>query len=443
MPEICAFCLVLREIFALGLVLRETAIDFARFHVPRVRARAVLLLLRLPRFRRIEHYGVASKRTITKGRSGLARAPPHAVRERQVVAVALLHGCERAMMISASASASGVARELATHTRWRLRCSRSRPPPSSPPPSSSISSPTAAGFAVAKAWPVASCSSRARRAASARSWRALCVEGATVALWDVRADALDEVFEWLTRTHKVAPSAVRRTVVDVADRRAVERAAAELAHACGAVRVLVNNAAIVCGDALLAGSSADSLERTLRVNIEGAFWVVRALAAPMLAAGGGTVVTVGSVVAQLPSARLADYCASKAALGMLHACLRWELRAAPRGDPVRCLLVQPYLLDTPLFAGGVGLFPHLSIRAAAAERGGGGAPRRARRADGTGAPRAAVSSGGFYARPRAAADRRRRRAAHARRRARRADARLPRARQRMGGDGRRPVPKTL
>ena len=110
-------------------------------------------------------------------------------------------------------------------------------------------------------------------------------EGATVALWDVRADALDEVFEWLTRTHKVAPSAVRRTVVDVADRRAVERAAAELAHACGAVRVLVNNAAIVCGDALLAGSSADSLERTLRVNIEGAFWVVRALAAPMLAAG--------------------------------------------------------------------------------------------------------------------------------------------------------------
>ena len=124
-------------------------------------------------------------------------------------------------------------------------------------------------------------------------------EGATVALWDVRADALDEVFEWLTRTHKVAPSAVRRTVVDVADRRAVERAAAELAHACGAVRVLVNNAAIVCGDALLAGSSADSLERTLRVNIEGAFWVVRALAAPMLAAGGGTVVTVGSVVAYM------------------------------------------------------------------------------------------------------------------------------------------------
>ena len=185
-------------------------------------------------------------------------------------------------------------------------------------------------------------------------------EGATVALWDVRADALDEVFEWLTRTHKVAASAVRRTVVDVADRRAVERAAAELAHACGAVRVLVNNAAIVCGDALLAGSSADSLERTLRVNIEGAFWVVRALAAPMLAAGGGTVVTVGSVVAQLPSARLADYCASKAALGMLHACLRWELRGAPRGDTVRCLLVQPYLLDTPLFAGGApGLFPRL------------------------------------------------------------------------------------
>ena len=68
----------------------------------------------------------------------------------------------------------------------------------------------------------------------------------------------------------------------------------------------------------------------------------------------------GTFMAQLPSARLADYCASKAALGMLHACLRWELRGTPRGESVRCLLVQPYLLDTPLFAGGApGLFPKL------------------------------------------------------------------------------------
>ena len=46
---------------------------------------------------------------------------------------------------------------------------------------------------------------------------------------------------------------------------------------------------------------------------------------------------------------MAEYCASKAAVSQLHACLRWELRGA-RG--VRCLLVRPYLIDTPLFAGG-------------------------------------------------------------------------------------------
>lgn len=36
-------------------------------------------------------------------------------------------------------------------------------------------------------------------------------------------------------------------------------------------------------------------------------------------------------------------------MSQLHACLRWELRGV-RG--VRCLLVRPYLIDTPLFAGG-------------------------------------------------------------------------------------------
>ena len=46
---------------------------------------------------------------------------------------------------------------------------------------------------------------------------------------------------------------------------------------------------------------------------------------------------------------MAEYCASKAAVSQLHACLRWELRGA-RG--VRCLLVRPYLIATPLFAGG-------------------------------------------------------------------------------------------
>ena len=36
---------------------------------------------------------------------------------------------------------------------------------------------------------------------------------------------------------------------------------------------------------------------------------------------------------------LTRYCASKAAVGQLHGCLRWELRGV-RG--VRCLLVRPY-----------------------------------------------------------------------------------------------------
>ena len=37
-------------------------------------------------------------------------------------------------------------------------------------------------------------------------------------------------------------------------------------------------------------------------------------------------------MADLPAARLSDYCAAKAAVSQLHECLRWELRNATGGS---------------------------------------------------------------------------------------------------------------
>ena len=50
-------------------------------------------------------------------------------------------------------------------------------------------------------------------------------QGATLALWDVRREALDEVCEWLAE-RGVAPSALHPQCVDVADAAAVAREAA-------------------------------------------------------------------------------------------------------------------------------------------------------------------------------------------------------------------------
>ena len=182
-------------------------------------------------------------------------------------------------------------------------------------------------------------------------------QGATLALWDVRRDALDELCEWLLE-RGVAPGALHPQCVDVADAAAVAREAAAQHVRLGPVRVLVNNAAIVYGQPLLggsidggaaAGASVPQLRRSLDVNVAAHFWTVRAFVPQMVDEGRGTVVTIGSIMSSLPAAGMAEYCASKAAVSQLHACLRWELRGA-RG--IRCLLVRPYLIATPLFAGG-------------------------------------------------------------------------------------------
>ena len=190
---------------------------------------------------------------------------------------------------------------------------------------------------------------------------AFALEGAALVLWDIRRDALDELCRWLAE-RGVPASAIDAQCVDVADAAAVEREAEALrTRRSGPVHVVVNNAAVVHGQPLLgSGASAERLQRALDVNVAAHLWTARAFVPRMLdeaGDGGGVLVTVGSIMGSLPAAGLAEYCASKAAVGQLHACLRWELRrrrpAACGG--VRCLLVRPYMIDTPLFDGGAPL----------------------------------------------------------------------------------------
>ena len=206
--------------------------------------------------------------------------------------------------------------------------------------------------------------------------RALALEfarrGAVLALWDVRAEALRECVDWLVE-RGVAAAVIHAAVVDVADASAVAMAARQQHATLGPAHVVVSNAAVVNGERLLDASEA-RLRASFDVNMLSHVWVARSLVPQMAAAGapsrdGGVFVTVGSLMAELPAARLADYCASKAAVLLLHECLRWELRHPPRsrerqghdggdsgdgaaGRGVHCLHVQSHMIDTPLFAGG-------------------------------------------------------------------------------------------
>lgn len=169
--------------------------------------------------------------------------------------------------------------------------------------------------------------------------------GAEVIVWDISADAAAAVCDEL-------PGPARWQQVDVSDRQAVYRAAAE----AGPIDVLVNNAGVVTGKYLL-DTSDESIERTFRVNTLALYWTTKAFLPGMLQRDHGTVVTVSSAAGLIGVAKQTDYSASKfAAVGFTES-LRAELKKRRSG--VCTLLVCPYYIDTGMFEGVQTRFPLL------------------------------------------------------------------------------------
>ena len=167
----------------------------------------------------------------------------------------------------------------------------------------------------------------------------LAAGGTFVAALARSGDALAE----LARAHpdgRVLPLAA-----DLADAEALARAldAARVAFE-GAPDLLVNNAGVF---AVAPAHETDPLafEAALQTNLAAPFRLVRALLPAMLERGAGHVVTIGSVADRAVFPGNAAYAASKYGLRALHEVLRAECR----GTGVRCTLVSPGPVDTPLW----------------------------------------------------------------------------------------------
>jgi len=178
--------------------------------------------------------------------------------------------------------------------------------------------------------------------------RRFASEGALLLLWDVNEDGLKALATLLVSEGRCSAGQVRTRCLDVCDPVKVAAALAQDRAEFGPVSVLVNNAAVARGHTVL-DSSVEEIQQAFNVNALAHWWSVKAALPSMIAAAHGTIVTISSVMADVPSARLADYCATKAAISQLHRCLRWELK----GSGVHCMLVQPFMIgDSPLFRGG-------------------------------------------------------------------------------------------
>jgi 3-oxoacyl-[acyl-carrier protein] reductase len=132
---------------------------------------------------------------------------------------------------------------------------------------------------------------------------------------------------------------------DVSDASACEAAVGRIVADAGRLDIVVHAAGVV-RDSLFALSSPEDWDEPLRVNLGGALRVARAAVRPMLAAGGGAIVFVGSVAGLRASPGQAGYAASKGGILALTRTLAAEL--APRG--IRVNAVVPGLIAAGMAA---------------------------------------------------------------------------------------------
>ena len=136
--------------------------------------------------------------------------------------------------------------------------------------------------------------------------------------------------------------------MDVTKSAEVDAGAERIMAEKGRVDVLVCNAGIARSEVPAEDVTDERWLNVLDVNLNGAFWCCRAFGRPMLAAGRGSIVTIGSMsgfIVNKPQAQ-AYYNASKAGVHHLTKSLAAEWGA--RG--VRVNSVAPTYINTPMTA---------------------------------------------------------------------------------------------
>lgn len=137
---------------------------------------------------------------------------------------------------------------------------------------------------------------------------------------------------------------------DVGDPQAVEAMFAALDRHFGRLDALVNNAGIGTRIDSLTAIDDATWRRTLGVNLDGAFYCIRAAVPRLRAAGGGRIVNISSGAAKTGGTIGAHYAASKAGLLALTAKAARELAR----DGIGVNAVLPSVIETEMldaFAG--------------------------------------------------------------------------------------------
>jgi 3-oxoacyl-[acyl-carrier protein] reductase len=168
--------------------------------------------------------------------------------------------------------------------------------------------------------------------------RRFLVEGATVALCDMRRESVDAAVEWLGDL-----GTVEGYVVDVTRRDQIDAMVGQVHASYGSVDVLINNAGITL-DARLQKMDDTQFDRVIDVNLKGTFNCSRAVVDTMVAQGRGVILNASSVVGIYGNFGQTNYAASK--FGVIGFVKTWSRELGPKG--IRCNAVAPGFIETPI-----------------------------------------------------------------------------------------------
>jgi len=132
----------------------------------------------------------------------------------------------------------------------------------------------------------------------------LVKSGAKVALWDMNA-------ELLAKAKAELGDAASTQQVNIADYDAVAKATADVEKALGKIDILVNSAGVAGKNAPLDEYEIDEWKRVIDIDLNGTFYVNRAVVPGMKARNYGRIVNIASIAGKEGNPNASAYAAAK------------------------------------------------------------------------------------------------------------------------------------
>jgi NAD(P)-dependent dehydrogenase (short-subunit alcohol dehydrogenase family) len=167
-------------------------------------------------------------------------------------------------------------------------------------------------------------------------------EGAAVVITGRRQSELDRVISGI-RHNKGKGLAVAGSV---SDERHVQEVTQRALDSLGRIDILVNNAGVGDFGKRVHETDDASWQTMLDVNLTGVFRMTRAVVSQMLKQGKGTIVNISSVASLVGIPGAPAYAASKGGVDAFTRALAIDYAR----DGIRCNVVNPGLIDTPMAA---------------------------------------------------------------------------------------------